>query len=72
MLEQQSQPDPEVPPLHFDTKYPCSLWQQYLVILKKFRITFWRTPTYNATRFSFTTAIAFILGTVFWKMGNRT
>ena len=72
LIEHASQPDPEVPALHFDTKYPVNPWQQYLIILKKFNITYWRTPAYNATRFSFTMAIALIFGTVYWKLGNKT
>jgi len=72
VIEEVSRPDPEVPALHFDTKYPCSAQRQYLICLKKFFITFWRTPAYNATRFSFTVGIALLFGTMFWKLGDKT
>ncbi|KAL0029477.1 hypothetical protein WJX77_010449 [Trebouxia sp. C0004] len=72
IIEEVSKPDPEVPALHFDNKYPCTAQRQYLVCLKKFYITFWRTPAYNATRFSFTIGIALLFGTMFWKLGDKT
>ena len=71
MIQQGSQPDPEVPPLRFDTVYARSNLQQYLICLWKFNITYWRTPNYNATRFSFSLAVALIFGACFWNLGGK-
>ena len=65
-------PDPNVPPLEFETLYARSTWEQYLICCRKFNITYWRTPEYNGTRFYFSLAVALIFGTVFWKLGNKT
>ena len=45
---------------------------QYRICLWRFNITYWRTPNYNATRFSFSNAVALIFGACFWKLGGKT
>ena len=72
IIQEGSQPDPGVTPLKFDTVYARSLLQQYRICLWKFNITYWRTPNYNATRFSFSIAVALIFGACFWKLGGKT
>ncbi len=72
IVQEGSQPDPGVTPLKFDTVYARSLLQQYRICLWKFNITYWRTPNYNATRFSFSIAVALIFGACFWKLGGKT
>ena len=72
IIQEGSQPEEGVAPLKFDTVYARSLVQQYRVCLWKFNITYWRTPNYNATRFSFSIAVALIFGACFWKLGGKT
>lgn len=72
LIAEAMKADADVPPLHFATKYACGAMRQYLVILHKFSSTYWRNPSYNATRFTFTLAIAIVFGTTFWKLGNKT
>ncbi|DBB05992.1 hypothetical protein WJX82_004698 [Trebouxia sp. C0006] len=72
IIQEGSQPDTGVTPLKFDTVYARSLLQQYRICLWKFNITYWRTPNYNATRFSFSIAVALIFGACFWKLGGKT
>ncbi|KAL3134591.1 transcription factor, variant 2 [Trebouxia sp. C0009 RCD-2024] len=72
LIAEAMKADADVPPLHFDSPYACGAMRQYLVMLQKFNSTYWRTPSYNATRFTFTLAIAIVFGTTFWKLGNKT
>ncbi|KAL3144459.1 hypothetical protein ABBQ32_004202 [Trebouxia sp. C0010 RCD-2024] len=67
-----SKPAPDTQILQFDTVYARSVLDQYRVCLWKFNITYWRTPNYNATRFSFSIAVGLIFGACFWKLGGRT
>ena len=71
-IQKGSEPDPETPVLKFDTVYARSALQQYRICLWKFNITYWRTPNYNATRFSFSLAVALVFGACFWKLGGKT
>lgn len=34
------------------------------------QVAYWRYPTYNAVRFSFTAFFGFVLGTTFWRIGQ--
>ena len=43
---------------------------QVNICYSKFWVTYWRTPEYNATRFSFSTGVALLFGTIFWKLGS--
>lgn len=72
IIAQGSKPAPDTQILHFDTVYARSMLDQYRVCLWKFNITYWRTPNYNATRFSFSIAVGLIFGACFWKLGGRT
>ena len=72
IVAEGSKPDPEVPALSFDKVYARSFLDQYRICLWKFNITYWRTPNYNATRFSFSLAVALIFGACFWKLGGST
>ena len=72
IIAQGSQPPPDTQVLKFDTVYARSVLDQYRICLWKFNITYWRTPNYNATRFSFSVAVALIFGACFWKLGGRS
>ena len=40
-------------------------------LLKKFSIAYWRTPEYNYMRVIVTVSMAFVLGTLYWKIGHK-
>ena len=61
MVEDLSQIKGGSKPLHFETKYSKSTWAQFLLLLKKFNIIWWRTPEYNATRIFFTIVFALVV-----------
>ena len=72
MVEELSQPKPGTSPLAFDSEHAQSLLNQYFIILKKNTIAYWRYPTYNAVRFTFTAIFAVLMGAAFWQAGaNR-
>ena len=43
-MDRLSQPAPGSAPLAFDSPFPQPLWAQYLIILKKNTICYWRYP----------------------------
>ena len=67
-----SKPAADSEVLKFDTVYARNMFDQYRICLWKFNITYWRTPNYNATRFSFSVAVALIFGACFWKLGGKS
>ena len=72
MVEELSQPKPGTQPLAFDSEHAQPLLNQYLIILKKNTIAYWRYPSYNAVRFTFTAIFAVLMGAAFWQAGaNR-
>ena len=72
IIVQGSHPAPDGEVLRFDTIYARSVLEQYRVCVWKFNITYWRTPNYNATRFSFSVAVGLIFGACFWQLGGRS
>jgi len=64
------QPEPGSVPLAFSRRYPQSLLSQYLVVLTKNFVCYWRYPTYNAVRFTYTFVTSIVLGLAFWQVGQ--
>ncbi|DBA97183.1 TPA: hypothetical protein ACH3X1_014944 [Trebouxia sp. C0004] len=58
-------------PIEFKEKYAKRSSTQYLALLKKFSIAYWRTPEYNYIRFITTVILGFVLGTLYWKIGHK-
>jgi hypothetical protein len=71
LVEKLSQPQPGMQPLAFDSEHAQPLLSQYAIILKKNTIAYWRYPSYNAVRFTFTALFAILLGAAFWKAGGN-
>lgn len=75
-LDQQVQelalPSEKFPRIVFKTVYARRRYYQYTVLLKKFSITYWRTPNYTWVRFLITMILGFVLGTLYWKLGHHT
>ncbi|KAL4583820.1 hypothetical protein LXL04_008404 [Taraxacum kok-saghyz] len=57
--------------LHFGTQYSQSTWGQFKYCLWKMWCGYWRNPDYNLFRNFFTLATALIVGTMFWKIGEK-
>ncbi|KAK9826285.1 hypothetical protein WJX74_005739 [Apatococcus lobatus] len=71
-IDRFSQPKEGSSPISFKDKYPLSFYGQYTTCLRKFIITNWRAPEFNAVRYLVTVLIALVFGTVFYKYGQDT
>ncbi|XP_044480567.1 pleiotropic drug resistance protein 1-like isoform X2 [Mangifera indica] len=72
LIKDLSKPVPGSKDLYFPTQYTQPFIIQCLACLWKQRLSYWRNPSYTAVRFLFTTFIALIFGTMFWKLGGKT
>ncbi|XP_008785597.2 ABC transporter G family member 39 [Phoenix dactylifera] len=71
LIGELSTPPPGSKDLLFPTKYSQPFLTQSMACLWKQHKSYWRNPSYTATRIFFTTIIAFIFGTIFWKLGKK-
>ena len=70
MVQQLQHPKEGSKPLEFSALYSRSIWQQYIIILRKNLICYWRLPQYNAMRLFFTIIFAFVIGSVYYQLGE--
>ncbi|ESW22604.1 hypothetical protein PHAVU_005G166500 [Phaseolus vulgaris] len=71
LIRELSAPPPGAKDLYFPTQYSQSTWEQFKSCLWKQWLTYWRSPDYNLVRFFFTLAVALVVGTVFWRVGEK-
>lgn len=71
LISELSVPPPGSTDIFFRTKYSQSFLTQCNACLWKQHKSYWRNPSYTATRIFFTTIIALIFGTIFWKLGKN-
>ena len=71
LVMQLSTPPPGATDLHFGTRYSQSAWGQFKSCIWKMWWSYWRNPDYNLTRNFFTLAAALMVGTIFWKIGEK-
>ncbi|XP_024968958.1 ABC transporter G family member 35-like isoform X4 [Cynara cardunculus var. scolymus] len=71
LVMQLSTPPPGEADLHFGTQYSQSAWGQFRSCIWKMWWSYWRNPDYNLTRNFFTLATALMVGTMFWKVGEK-
>nr|AQX44140.1 hypothetical protein [Apostasia odorata] len=71
VINEQSNPPTGSKDLSFPTKYSQSFFTQCKACLWKQHNSYWRNPSYTATRIIFTTVIALIFGTIFWNLGKK-
>ncbi|KAK1422491.1 hypothetical protein QVD17_25636 [Tagetes erecta] len=71
LVKELSVPPPGASDLHFETRYAQSSWGQFTSCLWKMWWSYWRNPDYNLVRFCFTLLCAVMVGSVFWKIGNK-
>ncbi|CAK8543690.1 unnamed protein product [Lathyrus sativus] len=55
--------------LYFHSQYSRSFFIQCMACLWKQHRSYWYNPLYNAIRFLYSTAVAVLLGTMFWDLG---
>ncbi|KAH7847927.1 hypothetical protein Vadar_031716 [Vaccinium darrowii] len=71
LIKELSIPAPGSKDLDFPTKYSQSFFMQCMACLWKQHWSYWRNPSYSAVRLMFTTFIALLLGTMFWRLGSK-
>lgn len=71
LVKELSTPPPGSNDLWFPSEYSQSTLEQFKSCLWKQWWTYWRSPDYNLVRFFFTFACALMLGTIFWKIGQK-
>ncbi|KAF7803604.1 ABC transporter G family member 29-like [Senna tora] len=71
LVKELSTPPAGVKDLYFPTQYAQSTWGQFKSCLWKQWWTYWRSPDYNLVRLFFTLVAAFLMGTIFWKVGTK-
>eukprot|EP00250_Pteridium_aquilinum_P022353 c25359_g2_i2 orf=102-4673(+) len=71
LVKELSTPAPGSKELHFETQYCQTSVVQFLACLWKQHKSYWRNPLYNVVRFFFTGVMAFIFGTIYWKLGQK-
>ncbi|KAJ9537476.1 hypothetical protein OSB04_030209 [Centaurea solstitialis] len=71
LIAELSVPRPGTKDLYFPTQFSQPFVVQCLACLWKQRRSYWRNPSYTAVRFSFTTFIGIMFGTMFWDLGGK-
>ncbi|URD80069.1 Pleiotropic drug resistance protein [Musa troglodytarum] len=71
LVGELSKPAPGTNDLYFPTQYSQPTWGQFKACLWKQWWTYWRSPDYNLVRFFFTLVTALLLGSIFWRIGQR-
>ncbi|KAK4427940.1 ABC transporter G family member 35 [Sesamum alatum] len=71
LVKELSRPSPGAKDLCFPRQYSQSTWGQFKFCLWKQQWTYWRSPDYNLSRFFFTLAAAFMVGSIFWRVGTK-
>lgn len=72
LIKELSTPPAGSADLYFTTQFSQSFLSQCMACLWKQHKSYWRNPSYTATRLFFTTIIALIFGTIFWDLGKKT
>lgn len=72
LISELSIPPPGVKDLYFPTRYSQSFFTQCKACFWKQYKSYWRNPSYSAIRMFFTTVIALMFGTIFWRVGSKT
>ena len=62
VIDENSKPAEGAQPLKFKSQYAKPLYQQYLINVWRFMITYWRTTEYNSVRFLLTCIIGLVFG----------
>ncbi|KAF1881323.1 hypothetical protein Lal_00023359 [Lupinus albus] len=71
LIQELSTPPPGSKDLYFPTQYSTSFFTQCMACLWKQHWSYWRNPLYTAIRFLYSTAVALLLGSMFWNLGSK-
>ncbi|GJW61099.1 ABC transporter G family member 35-like protein [Tanacetum coccineum] len=71
LVKELSTPPPGAVDLSFGTQYSQSSWGQFKSCVWKMWWSYWRNPDYNLVRNIFTLIAALMVGSTFWKIGEK-
>uniref|UniRef100_A0A6V7QUP9 ABC transporter domain-containing protein n=1 Tax=Ananas comosus var. bracteatus TaxID=296719 RepID=A0A6V7QUP9_ANACO len=71
LIKELSAPPPGTSDLYFPSQYSQSFFSQCMACLWKQYLSYWRNPPYTVVRFFFSLIVAFMFGTIFWRLGNK-
>ncbi|XP_027349846.1 pleiotropic drug resistance protein 1-like isoform X2 [Abrus precatorius] len=71
LIKELSSPAPGSQDLYFPSQYSTSFFTQCMACLWKQHWSYWRNPLYTALRFLYSTAVAVLLGSMFWNLGSK-
>ncbi|XP_061343409.1 pleiotropic drug resistance protein 1-like isoform X2 [Gastrolobium bilobum] len=71
LIKEMSTPAPGSEDIHFLSQYSRSFLTQCMACLWKQHWSYWRNPLYTAIKLLFSTAVAFLLGSMFWNLGSK-
>ncbi|KAG6586515.1 ATP-binding Cassette (ABC) Superfamily [Phytophthora cinnamomi] len=60
-----TQPSPDLPEMIFEKKRAANSYTQMRFLVKRFNDRYWRTPTYNITRFAISLGLSILFGIVY-------
>ncbi|KAK8956349.1 Pleiotropic drug resistance protein TUR2 [Platanthera guangdongensis] len=72
LIRELSTPAPGSKDIYFPSKFALPFFSQCIACFWKQYKSYWRNPSYGAIRVFFTVVIAFIFGTIFWRLGSKT
>uniref|UniRef100_H3H0T0 ABC transporter domain-containing protein n=1 Tax=Phytophthora ramorum TaxID=164328 RepID=H3H0T0_PHYRM len=67
-----ARPSPDLPEMLFQKKRAANSYTQMKFLLKRFNDRYWRTPTYNITRFAIALGLAILFAIVFANKSYQT
>ncbi|KAE9032021.1 ABC transporter G family member 38 [Phytophthora rubi] len=67
-----TQPSPDLPEILFEKKRAASSYTQMRFLIKRFNDRYWRTPTYNITRFAIALGLGILFAIVFANKSYET
>ncbi|WJX79095.1 transcription factor [Trifolium repens] len=71
LIKELNTPAPGSNDLYFRSQYSRSFFTQCMACLWKQHWSYWRNPEYTVVRFLYSSAVAVLLGSMFWDLGSK-
>lgn len=71
LVKELCTPAPDAKDLYFPADYAQCAWKQFTTCLWKQFWAYWRSPSYNLVRLSFSFFTALLLGIIYWQQGTK-
>ncbi|KAF5739958.1 Pleiotropic drug resistance 9 [Tripterygium wilfordii] len=71
LIRQLSYPPPGSSDLRFPTRFSQNGWGQFKSCVWKLHLSYWRSPSYNLVRITYTLVASLIFGLLLWRQGKK-